>query len=223
MKKIIFATALLITAAVANAQEEKETSAHVFKKENLFTGGSVALAFSNYGSVIGASPVLGYSINRFLDAGVIFNFNYSSDRHIVYDPNVGFYYDFSSDNKLRQTTFGPGAFVKFYPVRFLFIQAQGEYNTTSAKYFQTNAPTLKNKVSAPSLLLGLGYCSGREDVGDLFYYISIAADVAGDKNSPYNEVTRSGNINILPVFKAGLQIPLFQGSGHRRSRERYDD
>ncbi|HMX37234.1 MAG TPA: hypothetical protein PKA94_08110, partial [Ferruginibacter sp.] len=68
---------------------------------------------------------------------------------------------------------------------------------------------------APSLLLGVGYASGREGIGDLYYYISLMFDVIRDRNSPYVEETASGKINALPIFRAGLQIPLFQGKRNR--------
>lgn len=186
-----------------------------FKMENLFTGGGIQLSFSGSTFIAGASPVLGYSINKWLDAGVVVNFTYYSNRHITYySPGTGLYY--SSDDKLRQTLFGPGAFVKVYPVKFLFLQAQGEINFISQKIiYADNFPTEKTKYNVPSLLVGAGYCNGRQGVGDLFYYISLLVDVAKDKNSPYVEQISNGKVNILPIIRAGLQIPLFQGKRYQ--------
>jgi hypothetical protein len=175
-----------------------------FKKDHLFTGGGITLSFSNYGTVLGASPVFGYSINKWLDAGLVFNYIYASQRHFAY---------YSYDDKLKQTTIGPGAFLRIYPVNFIFLHAQWEKNFIKQKLIPDNSsiPTETYKLSASSLLVGGGYCNGREGVGDIFYYVSVLFDVHKDKNSPYVEQTQSGKINVLPIIRAGIQIPLFQG------------
>ncbi len=74
-------------------------------------------------------------------------------------------------------------------------------------------PKQTYKVEANSFLVGGGYCQGREGSGEPFYYLSILFDIAKDKNSPYVEQTQSGKINALPIIRAGVQIPLFQGRG----------
>ncbi|HMW27196.1 MAG TPA: hypothetical protein PKL81_10610 [Ferruginibacter sp.] len=215
MKKLVFALLLVSASFVSFAQDEADEKKGGFKKENLFTGGGLTVSFSNYTTVLGASPVLGYSINKWLDAGIVFNINYASNRHVTYyNPATGLYY--YSDDKLRQTVFGPGAFVRAYPIKFLFVQALGEQNFITQKLIYDNgSPTEKTSISAPSLLLGVGYASGREGIGDLYYYISLMFDVMRDRNSPYVEETASGKINALPIFRAGLQIPLFQGKRNR--------
>ena len=216
MKKIIV---LLVVIAIgqysfAQYKEGEDASTKGFNKEKLFTGGGVTLSFSNYTTVLGASPIIGYSLTRWLDAGLLFNYNYSSDRHVTYTDQYGNYY--VSDDRLKQHTFGPGAFFRAYPINFLFVQAQAEMNFTALKFIPANGgPTEKDKVSAPSVLVGAGYCSGREGPGTMFYYVSIMADVLNDKNSPYVEQTSNG-VRILPIIRAGLQIPLFQGKGRDR-------
>lgn len=196
---------------VSEDQEQKSG----FKKENLFTGGGIQLSIANSTFIIGASPVLGYSINKWFDAGIVVNFTYYSNRHLTYySPSTGLYY--SSDDKLRQTVFGPGTFIKIYPLKFLFIQAQGEVNFISQKIiYADNFPSEKTSYSVPSLLVGAGYCSGRQGVGDLFYYVSLLFDVAKNGNSPYVEQVSNGKVNVLPIIRAGLQVPLFQGRKNR--------
>ncbi len=223
MKKLFVVIVLLNIFYVSIAQDENhsEEKKGGFKKENLFTGGGLTLSFSNYTSVVGASPVLGYSITKWLDAGIVFNFNYGSNRHLTYfvrtnpnNPNEGYY--LTTDDKLRQTVFGPGIFARAYPLKFLFVQIQGEHNFINQKIIYDNgAPTDKTSLSATSFLVGAGYCNGREGIGNLFYYVSISADVARNRNSPYVEETPSGKINILPIIRAGLQVPLFQGKRNR--------
>src|SRR6476646_447164 len=120
MKKIILLSCLfsLMISSTIFAQkekEEKEKKEKGFKKENLFTGGSISLAFYNNTFLIGGSPVLGYSLGNFADAGIVVNYNYTSYRDVSY---------YGSIDKLRQTVYGGGVFTKLYPVRFLFAQAQ---------------------------------------------------------------------------------------------------
>jgi len=218
MKKFIIVLALISSFCTAKAQKEEKVTDEKkgrFKKENLFTGGGLTVSFSSYTTVLGASPVLGYSITKWLDAGIVFNFNYASDRHVTYyNPSTGLYY--VSDDKQRQTVYGPGLLARAYPLKFLFVQVQGEHNFIRQKLIYDNgAPSDKYNVSATSCLVGAGYCNGREGTGSLFYYISVMADVAGNRNSPYLEETESGHINILPIIRAGLQVPLFQGKRNR--------
>jgi hypothetical protein len=216
MKKITAALVLLFVVQLANAQEEEtetEDRKGVFKKENLFTGGGAIVSVGSYSTVLGASPILGYSITRWLDAGIVFNFTYASSRPVYYDPYTYTY--FVSDDKLRQTVMGPGVFARVYPLRSAFINIQAEHNFITDKTIQANGPTLKDKYSATSLLLGIGYAGGRQGPGDMYYYISINGDFSGNKNSPYVGISRSGNVVITPIFKAGLHIPLFQGNRRR--------
>ncbi len=209
MKKIIVSAFLLATVTIVNAQYEKkdkETRTGGFKKENLFTGGGLTASFYNGGSVLGISPVFGYSINKFIDAGGLINFTYTGER------------DYTGD-KYRQYVYGPGAFVKIYPVNFLFVQGTYEHNFISLTHkYPYNAGSEKYKDEANSFLVGGGYCSGREGVGDLFFYLSVMFDVIKDPSSPYTEQLQDGSFRALPVIKAGLQIPLFQGGGGGRDR-----
>ncbi|MEP7254339.1 MAG: hypothetical protein ABI666_01120 [Ferruginibacter sp.] len=223
MKKAIIALLLLPGFYNAMAQDErdiKEEKKGGFKKENLFTGGGIELSLSNSTFVVGASPVLGYSINKWIDIGIGLNFTYYSNRHVVYElftaNNLPTGQYIFSDDKLRQTVLGPLAFARVYPIKFLFIQAQGEQNFITQKLiFANGAPTQRENLAATSFLVGAGYCNGREETGSLFYYVSIMVDVAKNKNSPYVEQLASGRINVLPIIRAGLQVPLFQGRRYR--------
>jgi hypothetical protein len=205
MKKIIFAALLLSTVITAHAQdEEKETKKHSFKKENLFTGGGITASFYSGGTVLGISPVFGYSINKIIDAGAILNFTYSGET------------EYSGD-KYRQYVYGPGVFTRIYPVKFLFVQGTFEHNFISTTFKPSyGGPDEKYKVDANSLLVGGGYCSGREGEASVFYYLSVMVDVTKNKNSPYVELLQNGSYRALPIIKAGLQVPLFQGGGRRR-------
>ncbi len=204
MKKItfLFLTQLLLLGILQAQNENDEEEKKGFKKENLFTGGSVSLAFYNNTFLIGGSPVFGYSLTRWLDAGVVINYNYTSYR----DYQV-------FDDRLRQKNYGGGGFVKLYPVKFIFAQAQYEHNFLRLKYIPPGGGTVTNsKASANSFLIGGGYSTGREPgSGQPFYYLSVLFDVSNDVNSPYTDAYG----RTIPIIRAGLQIPLFQRSSNR--------
>lgn len=201
MKKIGYLLVLSIISFNAIAQETTDEAVEKpvgFQKDKLFTGGSLNLSFGNRTTALGISPYFGYSLNRFIDVAASVGVNYISQRDVLY-----------SGDKARQTIIGPGAFVRIYPVHFLFAHAQYEYNFIRVKYFPlNNLPTETQRFQAPSVLVGGGYTSGRKD-GTMFYYLSVLWDVANNKNSPYvDELNRA-----IPIFRAGIQIGLFQNHG----------
>jgi hypothetical protein len=179
-----------------------------FKKENLFIGGDVTASFFNGSTVLGASPMVGYRVNNYLDAGLVANFLYTGER------------DYKENNdRLRQYVYGPGTFARIYPVPFLFVQAQLEQNYTTEKYKAASGSeyysSSTSSVSAPSLLLGGGYASGRVKGSNTFFYFSVLFDVLKNRNSPYVSVKNYGTSNervdIVPLIRAGVNIGLFQG------------
>jgi hypothetical protein len=204
MKKIFLLLSISLVSFTSFAQEEETEpeKKRGFKKDHLFTGGGITLSFSNYGTTLGASPVFGYSVAKWLDAGLVFNYIHATQRDYPYD-----------GDKIKQTVLGPGAFVRIFPVNFLFAQAQFEKNFIKVRYLPDTPgfPNESYKVEPNSFLVGAGYCNGREGVGDIFYYVSLLFDIAKDENSPYVDVAPSGAISVLPIIRAGIQIPLFQG------------
>lgn len=207
MKKIVIVLVLVSGFFMAKAQDEERSDGERkggFKKENLFVGGDVTLGFGNSYTALGASPYFGYSINKYLDVAASFNYIYTSQRDIlVYG------------DKARQTQYGPGAFVRIYPVKFLFAQAQYEHNFIKVKYLPANNSgymPFTDRLDANSLLLGVGYAGGREEDNKSFYYFSISWDVIRNPNSPYVD----GLGRAVPIIRAGYNIALFQGTRHRR-------
>jgi hypothetical protein len=205
MKKMILIGGLVMASLLSYGQDkEKEEDGEKRPfKENLFTGGSVSLAFFNNTFLIGASPVLGYSLADFADAGIVVNYNYSS------------YRDFNGvfNDKLRQSVYGGGAFLKLYPVKFLFAQAQLEHNFVRQKYLAGGSNyTEIAKGEATSFLVGGGYTNGRQGRGgEPFYYLAVLFDLSNNIYSPYTD----GYGRTIPIIRAGLQIPLFQGGGRK--------
>ena len=202
MKKFILFLLFVSTISVSRAQSDSST--HWFQKDHLFTGGSLTVNFFNSQFSLGVIPVIGYNITKWLDAGLLFNFLYISEKNIN---NAGI--------KGKQTVLGPGAFVRIYPVKFLFVQGQFEQNYVNYKFIDPNAPSVKYKFKPSSILVGAGYCQGRENSDDLFYYVSLMFDITKDKYSPYVQVNTIGDVYAVPIIRAGLQIPLFSGKSLR--------
>lgn len=198
MKRIglSFLLSFFVITMLHAQDEEKEKRSF---KENLFTGGSVSLAFYNNTFLVGGSPVFGYSLTNWADIGLVVNYNYTS------------YRDFNNvfNAKLHQSVYGGGTFVKLYPVRFLFAQAQVEHNTIRQKYIPPGGDvTTVDKFNGNSFLIGGGYTTGRQGRGGgPHYYLAVLFDIAGDTNSPYTD----GYGRSIPIIRGGIQVPLFQG------------
>jgi len=200
---LFFLLANLVLFSTIKAQDEDEEEKKGFKKENLFTGGSISLAFYNNTFLIGGSPVFGYNLTKWLDAGLVINYNYASYRDV-----------YLFDDRMRQSNWGGGGFVRLYPIKFLFAQAQAEHNWMQLKYIYPNdsSPDEKTKFTGNSFLIGGGYCTGREPKsGQPFYYLSIMFDIGNDINSPYTDAYG----RTIPIIRGGLQIPICQGNKRR--------
>jgi len=205
-KLIIFIFMASVISIHTKAQKEEEKEKVPFKK-NLFTGGTISLAFYSNTFLIGGSPVLGYSITNWADLGIVINYNYT-----VYRDYQVF------DDRLKQQNFGGGPFVKLYPLRFIFAQAQYEYNFLRLKYIPPpnyGLPKEKDGLEAKSFLIGGGYTTGRMGRGGApHYYLAILFDVLHEPGSPYTDA----NGRSIPIIRGGVQIPLFQGSGGKQPK-----
>ena len=143
MKKaglIIFCICFSCISLFAQYEEEKG-----FKKENFFTGGGVTLGlgFGSYGNTfsIGCSPVFGYSIAKWLDAGILINYIYTS------------YSDYPlPDYKVKSSNYGGGAFTRLYPIRFLYVQAQFEHNFNRQKVIPTRHSELLQRTNSMEIV-----------------------------------------------------------------------
>jgi hypothetical protein len=198
MKRLFLALFFISAVQLLSAQEDSSGRERGFKKENLFAGGTVSLGFGSNYFQIGANPMFGYSLNRFVDAGLVVNYLHTAYRD----------YSFSVE-RLRQNLYGGGAFVRAYPVRFLFAHGQIEHNFIALKAIPYNGGAAeKYNESATSFLVGPGYTTGRQPgAGGAYGYLSVMWDLMDDENSPYvDNVGRK-----IPVIRGGIIVPLFQG------------
>ena len=186
-----------VKAQTEKKEDQEEVEKKFFKKENLFAGGNIALGLGSGNFSVGVGPYFGYSLNKYVDAAVGLNYSYISQR------------DFNTTLKLRQSVIGPSAFVRLYPVKFLFAHAQYEYNFIKFKeIYGRGIPDRVSKINVPSFLIGPGFASGRDENNKTFYYITVLFDVMKDINSPYTD----NEGKITPIFRAGYNIALFQGN-----------
>lgn len=200
MQKIKLVLILLISGTCVFAQDNENEELRGFRKDLLFSGGSISFGLGSNTFQIGANPVFGYSLAKWIDAGLVVNYNYASYRDII-----------MSNDKLRSTTYGGGAFTRLYPLRFLFAHVQFEHNFIKEKYIPSNGGTNEtNNVDANSLLAGVGLATERyPGDGRPFFYLAVLFDVLNEDFSPY---TRSDGTRI-PILRAGIQVPLFQQRG----------
>jgi hypothetical protein len=211
-KNILILFVLALTTSSLFAQKEKDEEEKGFKMENLFTGGTVNVSFFNGATVLGASPIFGYKLANWLDAGIAINFTYASQRDVK-----------EIDDKVKQTVYGGGVFTRIYPVNFLFLQGQFEHNFTSLRYIPATNLYLpfKETVGANSLLVGAGYTQGRQSGSNSFYYVALLFDIIKDQNSPYvdlvyNPLTNNYSVRAIPIIRAGINIGLFEGRNNGR-------
>ena len=214
MKKIMLLLCCMAVLSIPGFSQDEEPAEEQkgFKKENLFTGGSISLSFFSGTTVLGASPHFGYRIARWLDGGIVFNINYTGVRDYI-----------EFDDKVRQTTYGGGVFTRLYPVKFLFAQANLEHNFTKFKYIPATNGTYSaftENNDATSLLVGGGYTQGRDPSSGTFFYLSVLFDVMRNENSPYVDVEYNPNtgqksVRTVPIIRAGVNIGLFEGRSRR--------
>lgn len=166
-----------------------------FKNENIFIGTGLNLGIANRSFNMGLNPEIGYSINRWLDAGISLNMNYFSQNPSDY-----------STVKYQNFSYGGGTFLRIWPVNFLHIQIQPELNwiNSTQKNVASNE-TFKYKYNAGSLLVGVGY--GSHFIGSRYSYVTLMIDVLQNPNSPYRDQFN----DPVPVFRAGFGMYLKPG------------
>jgi hypothetical protein len=185
---------VLVNCLLAQGQAPNQEKGK-FKKENIFLGTGLNLGFANKSFNVGLNPEIGYSITKWLDAGISFNLNYFSQNPSDY-----------SNTKYENFSYGGGSFLRIWPVNFFHIQIQPEYNwINSTQKTLSNNNTYKYNYSAGSLLVGIGY--GSHFIGNRYSYVTLMMDVLQNINSPYRDQFN----DPIPIFRAGFGMYLKPG------------
>lgn len=193
MRLALFCISLLLSVKSLMAQKmESSSDHHPFKQENIFIGTGLNLGFANKSFNIGLNPEVGYSITKWLDAGVSMNINYFSQSPSDY-----------SNTKYQNLSYGAGSFLRIWPLNFFHIQIQPEYNwINSTQKTLGNSTSYKYNYQAGSLLVGIGY--GSHFIGNRYSYVTLMMDVLQNENSPYRDQFN----DPIPVFRAGFGMYL---------------
>ncbi|MES2006449.1 MAG: hypothetical protein V4450_18170 [Bacteroidota bacterium] len=193
--KLLFCIGIVLIGLPGFAQQNEETeSTGKFKKENIYLGTGLNLGFGNHSFNAGLNPEIGYSITKWLDGGMGFNLSYFSQNA----------YDFGGSTQFRNFSYGGGPYVRVWPLNFLYLQAQPEYNWTSSHQKDVNtgiSGTFHNNVG--SFLVGVGY--GTRIIGSQYSYLTLMIDILQNRNSPYRDLYTN---DPLPVFRAGFAMYL---------------
>jgi hypothetical protein len=192
--RLLMMTGLLLTTLVSFAQNEAgvEENKGKFKTENMFIGTGLNLGIADRSFNVGLNPEIGYSVTRWLDAGVALNLNYFSQNASNY-----------SSIRYRNFNYGGGVFARVWPVNFLYIQVQPEYNWVSSSQKDViSGQSGSFNYHAESLLVGIGY--GSRLIGSHYSYFTLMIDVLQNYNSPYRDQYN----DPLPVFRAGFNFYL---------------
>jgi hypothetical protein len=192
--RLLMMTGLLLTTLVSFAQNEAgvEENKGKFKTENMFIGTGLNLGIADRSFNVGLNPEIGYSVTRWLDAGVALNLNYFSQNASNY-----------SSIRYRNFNYGGGVFARVWPVNFLYVQVQPEYNWVSSSQKDViSGQSGSFNYHAESLLVGIGY--GSRMIGSHYSYFTLMIDVLQNYNSPYRDQYN----DPLPVFRAGFNFYL---------------
>ncbi|NDA61177.1 MAG: hypothetical protein EBX50_03950 [Chitinophagia bacterium] len=192
MKKYLFFFLLLQFHQVVIAQVRSDYNETGFPKTPKYFGSGLNLGVSGRSFNLGINPELGFSVSRWLDAGFAVNFNY-------YSQNASEFSNF----RYKNINYGAGVFARIWPVNFIFLQIQPEYNwIISSQKNVTTQQTDRFNYSAESMLVGIGY--GTRMVGSRISYVSLMIDVLQNPNSPYRDAYN----DQLPVLRAGFGVYL---------------
>ena len=192
MKKIVFLLLSCLAGLHSFGQSQGEDMHKGFSRANLFFGSGLNLGIADRSFNIGLNPELGFSLNRIIDVGMAVNCNY-------YLQNAS---DFSSI-RFQNINYGVGVFTRIWPVNFLFLQIQPEFNWIHSSQKNVNTQqTVKYNFSSESVLIGIGY--GTRIPGSRISYASFMIDALQNPNSPYRDQFN----DPFPVFRAGFGIYL---------------
>lgn len=203
MKKIfiLIFTIALCSSSFAQDNKNDDDRKGKFNMNNMFIGGGLNLGAGSGMFQLGVTPEVGYSLTKWLDAGVLFIVNYQSQNNFYdVDPSTGAYY---GPFKIHNFNYGTGGIIRIWPFHFLHLTAQPEFNWI--KSTQTYEPTGQKGTytfKSSSFLVGIGY--GSRNVGSSYQYLTLMTDLMSDTYSPYRDQYGKSRL----VIKAGFGLYL---------------
>ena len=165
-------------------------------------GGILGGGFSSNGWAFGINPTIGYSINRYVDVGIMLN-------AVYYYQN----YDYYTDMGGKQHTWNLGAapFARIFPIPYVFLDVSFEDNYVTTKYLPYGGGGYSDHWNVPSLIGAIGYYT--RVYGQSFFFASIGMDFLTNVNSPYREqyYNRNGGVSsrALPIIRVGYGVNLW--------------
>lgn len=145
-----------------NPQEKPQKE---FDQKRIFTGGNIGLSFSNTGSYVLISPLLGYWVTPKISVGAGPSFEY---------------YKYGS---FSQTNFGGRVFGRYYPFPNLFAHA--EYEVISYK-----SSGMTERKTGSRLPIGAGYSQSLG--GGIYANAMVLYDVLYSADSPFGGYISGG-------------------------------
>lgn len=169
-KHLILAIFFGLSYIQLQAQEEnqEEPAPKGFDKSKLFFGGNFGLTFGT-NTFVNISPQIGYRFNQYLAAGAGPSFMYYSYR--------------TFEGRFKQGYAGANVFGRFYPLPYVFGQAQPEINYVWGSLESSGNRQKIGGEMVPSLLLGAGGAIPTGGNGALI--LMVQYDVIQARYSPY--------------------------------------
>ena len=160
-------------------------------------GGAISLGFDAGEFLVGGNPYVAYMITPWIDAGVVGNFQYYS-----INANASYALGYGGGT-YHNTLVGGGVFARVFPIHWLFIQVQPEYNDIWWKQSLDGQTTSNGTYGETSFLVGGGLRFGAPGA-KTWGFAAVLFDVGGSTLSPYN----GPGGYILPVFRFGINVGL---------------
>jgi len=212
IKKFLIITALTILATSAFAQDDSTytydygdgnnynytTPKYVRRANKLnryFVGGGIIAGWYSGGGAWGINPTVGYSINRYVDVGIMLNAVYN-------------YQTYDNSDKQHTWNLGAAPFARVFPIPYVFFDVSFEDNYVTTKYLPYGGSSYSDHWNVPSLIGSIGYYT--RVYGQSFFFISIGMDFLTNVNSPYRQQYYNANGTIsskaLPIIRTGFGI-----------------
>lgn len=154
--------------------DETEAEDSLKLSDKIYFGGDLSLSFGST-FFFSVAPEMGYKLWPRLHVGTGLYYMYASSRLYNYSLSV----------------YGTRAYVRPYPLKKLFLQA--EYEILNSPEFDPFYGYTDKRVFVPGFLAGLGYME--QGSGRLGFYVAILYNFTISEQTPYtNPVIRTGII-----------------------------